>query len=126
MSPLIFLLLAIAAGKLQRALSEKELIREEVRQMVETSKLAKARTLLKSELERLRKFAAEAHSPAADIADQDSQIPYLRLGAEDAQGAAESAMNSIELKTPFGSSIGKFASMIPTRSPITTGFTSVL
>ena len=35
---LIFLLLAIAAGKLQRALSEKELIREEVRQMVETSK----------------------------------------------------------------------------------------
>ena len=57
--------------------------------MVETSKLAKARSLLKSELERLRKFAAEAHSPAADIADQDSQIPYLRLGAEDAQGAAE-------------------------------------
>ena len=63
----LILLLAVAAGKekLQRVLSEKELIREEIKYM----KLPKARDKLKAELERLREHAAMVHEPAADVAE---------------------------------------------------------
>ena len=81
------LILALAVAQPKE--SPSEAVRTQAQQYVDDGKPMPARKLLKAELQRLRERARGAAGPAAEVAEGGSDIPYLRLGTSEAQGAAE-------------------------------------
>ena len=64
-------------------------VRSQAQDLIKADQLTTARKVLKIELERLRQLAKRAAGPAADAVEAASQIPYMRLGSDDAKGAAD-------------------------------------